>query len=268
MMPSQHNELGCEQILPHLEPYFDGQISGATQIEKIERHLARCPDCAARVKAMRAVADQVCALPKPEAPSYLRQRIETMAMTEAGVGTNRRAWGSSWFHRSLAIAAVAACLALFLTFKYGSPSALAHEKFYAYAENHIVPAVQNLNGAVLVSQDAGELEQWFSSNLGFSPRLPKWDWAEPIKGQLGYMRGQRVARVQYDAGGEEMTLFIQLVAPGPNPHEKATSPATAIVCVCRGFKIKCWSDGGLEYLVVAKDSAKMIFENLGKSESA
>jgi anti-sigma factor RsiW len=68
------DEKHCKDILQDLSLYIDQEAS-AMLCEEIERHLAHCADCRVVVNTLRQTVSLYRALPQPEMPGHLRERL-------------------------------------------------------------------------------------------------------------------------------------------------------------------------------------------------
>src|SRR5687768_8965004 len=72
----------CEQFLPLLPAYHDGELDPATRAQ-VEEHLHTCPACAAELDRLRAISEPLRALrnvePTPQHWSRFRDAIDDAA---------------------------------------------------------------------------------------------------------------------------------------------------------------------------------------------
>lgn len=64
----------CEDIKNLVDDYIDERLTGP-QLQDMQEHFARCRNCAAEVKQKQQLLQQLRALPTPQTPPYLAQRI-------------------------------------------------------------------------------------------------------------------------------------------------------------------------------------------------
>ena len=64
----------CQDFLQDLSLYIDREAS-ARLCEEIERHLAECADCRVVVNTLQRTISLYRALPQPEMPERLRERL-------------------------------------------------------------------------------------------------------------------------------------------------------------------------------------------------
>ena len=74
MPEHNHTEKRCQDFLQDLSLYIDHEAS-ASLCEEIERHLAECADCEVVVDTLQRTISLYHALPQPEMPEHLRQRL-------------------------------------------------------------------------------------------------------------------------------------------------------------------------------------------------
>jgi anti-sigma-K factor RskA len=88
--------------------------------ERFERHLRRCPSCAAEVRGLRETAARLAMAAAAQPPAPLRERVlaaagRTRQLPPATAGRSRGRRGRAWMPRlSLAVAAVSAAAAVIL----------------------------------------------------------------------------------------------------------------------------------------------------------
>ncbi|MEP7284829.1 MAG: zf-HC2 domain-containing protein [Chloroflexota bacterium] len=74
MPEHSHAEKRCQDFLQDLSLYLDHEASVAL-CEEIERHLTECADCEVVVDSLQRTISLYRALPQPEMPEHLRQRL-------------------------------------------------------------------------------------------------------------------------------------------------------------------------------------------------
>ena len=65
---------GCENWQNTIEPYLDGELD-TQPLAQFEAHLPACSACRDALEAKRWLADQLSALPKPEASPRFEARL-------------------------------------------------------------------------------------------------------------------------------------------------------------------------------------------------
>ena len=253
-----------DRVRAHLQAYFDGQLHDAALIGEIEERLASDSEFEAEMAELRALREQFRELPKSQAPSYLRSRIESAAR-EASVRDSRRSILQllslqSW--RPLQWAGVAVVAVVFAV---AGGSFLTRPRVQSdldiFVLGHIAQLQSDPRG--FEAEDTDTLEDWFKERLDFAPAMPRWDWVQPVSGQISYVDGRRAARIRYRAGDDDITLYIHLpLTPGKMETLGAINPSCAVVETIRGYKVVCWGEHGLDYVLVAQASAAEIFERL------
>lgn len=265
-MTGSVQDSACEKVIPSLESYFDGQLNG-TVIADVELHLERCEACRGRMRVLSALREGLRDHAPAEAPLYLKEAIR------AAVGARREEVreevGVARVRRRLIYLAAAACLMaavglgswIFLADLGGRSSPLD-----ALVEDHVT-LVQAVSGADTQTGAPDDLARWFAARLDFAPRVPDWDWAELVSGQLCYIQGRRVARMHYRCGPHDLSVFVQPMEPDlAEAIGHASAPGDAVTVALRGFKVASWKQRDLTYVLVAPEAAKEVFANLSKEE--
>ena len=80
--------MGCWSTKRRLSAYIDGELPSARR-ERISRHLAGCPGCAARERELRGVWAELEALPPPSGAPELWPGVLERLATPAPSGTRR-----------------------------------------------------------------------------------------------------------------------------------------------------------------------------------
>lgn len=256
----------------HLQAFFDGQLEDSALKEEIQRKLDSDPAFQQEYRELAAMRDRIKSLPKAKAPAYLRSRV-TLALKEAAAERNearggwRRAWLGPWRHVGWVAAAALLVVVLIsvVNDRRSGPGlpGVSPADLSPFVEDHL--AVLQSDQSELLTHDRRELAGWFKERLNFAPSVPDWSWAELVSGQVIYVDGRRVARIQYRIAGDLASLFIGAPLMGGRMEAAgATSPSKAIIDTLRGYKIACWARQGLDYVMVADSSSNELFDNLSR----
>lgn len=73
-MNRPHDALPCEEALDLLEPYLDGDLP-PDEADLVRRHLEACPACAAELSLAARIQRELRALPQPECPPEVIERV-------------------------------------------------------------------------------------------------------------------------------------------------------------------------------------------------
>lgn len=261
-MNDDHRERFPEEIAENLEAYFDGQI-GDTELEaRIENAVHENAQCRDGVHALGVLREQVRALPRAEAPPYLRAKVAHLLSVEL----ETPAQSHRLLVRRIALA-LAVAASLLLTAELvgrgvlwnGANPHLPLVDAEAFVADHI-SYVPHSPEQELRPSDSAQLERWLDARLAFSPKLPHWDWAQPRSGRPCTVRGNLVALVRYRCGDEDFSLFIK---PAP---ETSSSPSSGHVPeVLRSIErhdVAVWRENGLEYVVVAASEMHSVIDRV------
>lgn len=71
----------CEEALDLLEPYLDGDLT-PEEADRLRAHLAGCPACAAELALAGRIQRELRALPQPDCPPEVIQRVRTAGRGE------------------------------------------------------------------------------------------------------------------------------------------------------------------------------------------
>jgi len=260
----------CKRYAPMLEAWFDGELEGAPEAKELAGHLESCPDCSADFDALRLLRGGVRKIPCPAAPTRLRESVRSR-LIPIGVRGPRQERMVRLMNRpapALLVAAISMVLIggvglLYWNYRSGSSLWPPISAQTLPVEEHI-SLVQSDGGSFVHTNEPRELETWFAERLMFRPPVPNWPWASLKGGRVCYVKGHRVARIQYAAGSRLFTLFVQYVGKNvPHPGSpECNSGKTAIIVEREGYKAACWSTDGFSYVLVAHGSAEPVFHHL------
>lgn len=260
----------CDETRPHLDAYLDNEITDTSSIQTIQDHLEKCSGCQSEIAALKAIHDQLRGLPTLAASKRLRENVQALAREP--VGARRKSSRTLLARRSMGIVTVTAALVFVLSIsgiwlRSAQNGREEHDTaepgdLIAFVDDYVA-YVQSDNAPVVETRDPNRMERWLAARLDFSPRLPRWPWAELVTGRLCFIHGRSVARVQYKAGENDLTLFVQPLTEEGIPGDSATRKMNVfVVRTLRGFEIACWRTAGLDYVLVGPASAAQVFTNL------
>jgi mycothiol system anti-sigma-R factor len=241
----------CTQARRRLDPYLDGELTPAEQAD-LERHVAGCADCEARLGVERAVRGRVAAVLAEEgAPEPLRDRIRVQVRDAAaesfpeatndpsGAAGVLRGPGARAAHRRLRVGlALAAILAgLFVVWNRGFDRSSVDPVVQSWA-NALARDMTEHHGAsghdALVEEtDPHRLAAWFQGRTGVQVTLPETPpGARLLGGQVCLVDGALVAHLVY--GLEGATTVSYFVLPhGLEADEPQSGRASAFNFVVR-----------------------------------
>jgi anti-sigma factor RsiW len=271
----------CATLLPHLEAWFDRELDDPRLASEIERHLGDCADCRADVDAMRQLREGLRAIPRTTATAPLYESIESTLTPPAYRARRQERVYRLLNHPALSLGAAAVAVVILAAVwnlqsreaararsaaAPETPATAVSEAIVAapLIEDHVT-LLQNEDGSVLLTHDADELRQWFAARLPFEPPVPAWPWARQVGGRVCKIKGQRVARIEFEAEHKTFTLFIQDVG-GHLPEAGGSSGATASVMEHEGYRTATWRADGFSYVLVARLAAEPVFEYLAQAD--
>lgn len=243
--------MSCEVAHSTLHGYFDGELDLMNSVE-IERHLASCPACAARLAREQALRARLSASAlKISAPAELRRRIAASlnAGAEAGRHVPRRIP-----RRLAAIAATAAVFVALvgLAFVVTRPSAeglLARQ----VRDGH-VRSLMATHLTDVASSDRHTVKPWFAGKVAFSP------WVEDLSdegfplvgGRLDYLDNHQSVALVFKRRKHVINLFIW-------PVDQPRADAPRLVRE-NGYQIVHWQKSGMAYWAASDLNAEELQE--------
>lgn len=260
----------CERYAPLLDAWFDGELEGGPARDELADHLEGCPDCRADLEAMRLIRQGVRKIPRPAASASLREAVRSR-LIPVETRRPRQERMVRLMNRpvpALAVAAVSLLLigvvgGLYLNYRSSSSLWPPIAAQTPPVDDHI-SLVQKDGGSFLRTDEPAELEAWFAERLIFPPPVPSWPWASLEGGRICFIKGNRVARIQYAAEKRTFSLFVQFVGNRKygNGASECNSGKTASITEKEGYKAAYWSKDGFSYVLVAHRSADPVFYNL------
>lgn len=243
-----------------LQAYADGELMDENVRQQIESRLRDDAELQSEFESLRMIREAIRSVPRPPAPSYLRGKVISILDESSARIKPRRRFAKrpiQW----IAVAAAALLMIFGVTYWRAAMRPDMTAMLVPFVERHIA---QSVSGSAHVElNDRQQIERWLGERLEFSAALPQWPWAEPVSAGIDYVDGKRVACVRFKAGGEDFTLFARLPGmPGMLEEHGAVSPSTAMIDEVRGYRVACWFNDGLDYILVATASSQEIFQDL------
>lgn len=243
--------MSCDDKRPLIHALADGELD-VVHAGEIEAHIARCPDCAAKLVEITALKQRLSAPGlRMQAPAALAQRIaqalpapvkEPMRLGPGNGAISALPKRALILRVQGALAgaggafALAACLALFVM-RAGS----SDEVERSLVDGHL----RSLAGAHLFdvqSTDQHTVKPWFAGKLDVTPPVP--DLALKgftlVGGRLDYVGGRATAVVVYSRRKHVINLFVW---PGTEPAPPATEVS--------GYGLRHWTKDGLTFWAVS-----------------
>jgi len=235
------NEMNCEEVRRLLPAYADGELE-LSQALAFEKHLESCPDCAAALRAHKALGAAVRGLPYHRAPDTLRARLHRQLPAEAAPVAARPAPRRRELSRWALPIAAALALAVGLNFSLSLRQADA-----GLREELVSAQVRSLQADHLndvASSDQHTVKPWFAGKLDYSP--PVRDLGQQgyplVGGRLDYIARRQVAALVYHHRKHAINLYIWPASDGDEaPHGQTQD----------GYSLVHWCKDGMEYWAVS-----------------
>jgi len=243
----------CADYETLLHALVDGELD-AGHARDVETHVAGCSDCAARLKAIRAVRDAVhgASLREP-APAHLRSRIEAMFPAPAPVfapavagapqdGRIYRWWRTflGGFSIGTALSAAVAATLVIGVFRTDQNQQVADDVVSAH--------IRSLQAGHLIdveTSDQHTVKPWFNGKLDVAP--PVIDLTAEgftlLGGRLDYIDGEPVASVIYQRRKHVINLFVA--------QRLGSARAGVLAKTVQGYNVRHWSQQGLDFWAVS-----------------
>ena len=240
----------CERVLPILRDYVDRELDVA-RAETVERHLASCPSCAARVQAelelKQALRSRVRVGPAPAGLSG--QILRTLRREEAREGQQGR-----FSRQRLALAGAVGQAAVAIGSRFwqaSGPSRLTSELIDDHIR-YLVSAVPAEAGTA----DPRAAENWLEGQLNLAVPVPQFGSGGPrlLGARRCYVLDRQVALLFYDDAGSRLSLFAMdgqgLDLAGMS---RVDMPETECAMESyKGYHIVGWKRSGLLFALVGR----------------
>jgi anti-sigma factor RsiW len=247
----------CAEFETLLHALVDGELD-AGHVRDVETHVAGCPDCAAKLKAIRAMHDAMhntmagASLREP-APAHLRDRIEAMfpaplpayrpaAASAPKDGKIYRWWRTflGGFSIGTALSAAVAATLVIGVFRSDQNQQVADEVVSAH-----IRSLQAGHLMDVVTSDQHTVKPWFNGKLDVAP--PVIDLTAEgftlLGGRLDYIDGEPVASVIYQRRKHVINLFVA--------QRLGSARAGALSKTVQGYNVRHWSQQGLDFWAVS-----------------
>jgi len=247
--------MNCEDAKVLIDALVDGELD-AGHAHEVEQHIAACPDCAARLRALKEFRETMNpAALRHEAPAMLRRRIEGK-LPEPEATASRRS-----LIKGFALGATASALAA-----SGLLVMVARQDDDRRVLGDLVSAhLRSLQGQHLtdvLSSDQHTVKPWFNGRLDVAP--PVIDLTAQgftlLGGRLDYADAKPVAAIVYRRRIHVINLFC---APAPGASRRA-----AKIESLQGFNVRRWTDNGLNLWAVSDLAVDELNEFGDKFEAA
>jgi len=253
----------CEEARPLIHGYADAELDLASSLE-LERHLARCAQCAAAYREIRVLRGALrSGMANYDAPESLRTAVRgAIADARRAQGVERRDTPtrlpstlrlpttvpppSRW---ATAIAAVAVLLVIVLAGGLRRSRPLGDDLIgNEIVANHVRSLMAN-HLADVISTNQHTVKPWFDGKIDFAPTVK--DFAAqgfPLSGgRLDYADGHAVAALVYRRREHIINLFTW---PVSDTGENAPRLERR-----QGYNLVHWRRAGMEYWAVSNLNA-------------
>ena len=233
--------MSCEEVRELLPAYADGELDAARALA-IEKHLAGCAACAARLQEARALSKALGThAPYHRMPDALRARLSASLPREAAQ-PGRSAPHRQWLPLGAALAAgmvLALGANLFMAGR-ATDDRLADEVIAGHVRSLMANHLEDV-----ASSDQHTVKPWFIGKLDFAPpvRDPAARDFPLIGGRLDYIGGRSVAALVYRHRSHMINLFVW-----PADSASQTEPETESR---KGYSLVHWTDSGMNWWAVS-----------------
>lgn len=238
----------CERATAQLSGLLDRALGPLARF-RVNRHVAGCHDCTARLEELRAMQTAIrtkltyhrappglaarigAALPREEPPRVVRPWFRMPAFSLAGTG--------------LAGALAGVALTMLVV---GGPS----DQTMGVIDSHI-RSMQAEHLTDVATSDQHTVKPWLSARLDVSPpvRDLKEEGFPLLGGRLDYVDGHAAAAVVYQRAKHVINLFAWASAGNDEPFSEETR---------QGFHVVTWRRGGIRYYAVSDVEADQLQE--------
>jgi anti-sigma factor RsiW len=239
----------CTDYEPLLHALADGELD-AGHVRDVEAHVAGCADCAAKLKAIRAMAGSSL---KEAAPAHLRSRIEALFPAAAPVAAAAGAslakegaiarWWRSFLGGFSVGAALSAAVAAMLVIGLFGP-----DPNQQVADEVVSAHIRSLQAGHLMdveTSDQHTVKPWFNGKLDVAP--PVIDLTAQgftlLGGRLDYIDGEPVASVIYQRRKHVINLFVA--------QRLGAARASVMAKTIQGYNVRHWTQQGLDFWAVS-----------------
>jgi anti-sigma factor RsiW len=229
----------CEEAEILLHALLDRELD-AGHARDVEAHVADCHRCAGQFAAYRDLRAKLSGADlRYQAPEDLRRRVAQRIPARASLDPNRRSLLKGFAFGSVLSGALAAGVAMVV---------LRNDRDQRVAGDVVSAHLRSLQADHLTdvqSSDQHTVKPWFNGRLDVAP--PVVDLTAQgftlIGGRLDYIDGKPVGVLVYKRRAHVINLFVVQASLAGQfaPHAETI----------RGFNIRRWSSGGLEFWAVS-----------------
>jgi anti-sigma factor RsiW len=240
----------CADYETLLHALADGELD-AGHVRDVDAHVASCADCAAKLKAIRALREAIAGSSlKEAAPAHLRSRIEALFPAPAPVAAPAAAkegqisrWWRSFLGGFSVGAALSAAVAAMLIIGIFGP-----DPNQQVADEVVSAHIRSLQAGHLMdveTSDQHTVKPWFNGKLDVAP--PVIDLTAQgftlLGGRLDYIDGEPVASVIYQRRKHVINLFVA--------QRLGIARASIMSKTIQGYNVRHWTEQGLDFWAVS-----------------
>ena len=240
----------CADYETLLHALADGELD-AGHVRDVDAHVAGCADCAAKLKAIRALREAIAGSSlKEAAPAHLRSRIEALFPAPAPVAAPAAAkegqisrWWRSFLGGFSVGAALSAAVAAMLIIGIFGP-----DPNQQVADEVVSAHIRSLQAGHLMdveTSDQHTVKPWFNGKLDVAP--PVIDLTAQgftlLGGRLDYIDGEPVASVIYQRRKHVINLFVA--------QRLGIARASIMSKTIQGYNVRHWTEQGLDFWAVS-----------------
>ncbi len=252
----------CEEAETLLHALLDDELD-AGHARDVEAHVATCPRCSVQLRQFRALRTAMSAAElRFSAPASLRARVE--AIVPAAPATvpaarypvsSRRTLLKGFALGSVLSGALAASL-MITVMRSDQDQRILGDVVSAHLRSLQVEHLTDVQ-----TSDQHTVKPWFNGKLDVAP--PVIDLTAQgftlLGARLDYIEGRAVAAVVYRRRNHVINLFIA---------QGASSERSPKMETVQGFKIKFWSEQGLNFWAVSDVNSEELQEFIEKFQAA
>jgi len=253
--------MNCPDAEVLIHALIDDELD-ASHARDVEAHLATCADCSKKLSDLRTMhQSMVAAALKESAPAHLRARIEAVLLASsprapaptAAPGFNSRRLSRRFFAGGFALGtalsgAIAATLVLGVL-RDDQEQRITGEVVSAHSRS-----LQPGHLTDVETSDQHTVKPWFNGKLDVAPPVINLtaQGFTLIGGRLDDLSGETVAAIVYRRRNHVINLFV---AEG-----LGAKPVSLAAAARRGFNVRHWRDGGLDFWAVSDINADELAE--------
>ncbi len=188
----------CLDLLEAISAYIDGEATREERLA-VERHVASCAECAARLGSFRALKHAVARLEgRTVPPEALKARVEALRFGPVRLGAR--------FGRMMAAAGLVAATLVVLLAVWRHEGARPPLPRQLIADH--LRSGPDLVPAEVASADPDEVLRFFEAKVPFDPVVPPLGAAKLIGGRLCKIEGRKVELLFYELGDRRFSLYV------------------------------------------------------------